>query len=69
MTEASVPTHRLTGIEERSDRTILAFANGVQVEAEIVIGADGVRSVIRRALYGDDNKPASMPLFMGQSQR
>src|SRR5262249_14514167 len=35
--------HRLTGLEERSDRIILAFANGAQVEAESVIGADGVR--------------------------
>ena len=53
--------HRLAGIEERSDRTMLAFANGAQVEAEIVIGADGVRSVTRRALYGDDN-----PTYTGQ---
>ena len=53
--------HRLTGLEERSDRIVLAFANGTQVEAEIAIGADGVRSVIRRALYGDDN-----PTYTGQ---
>jgi len=53
--------HRLTGREERSDRIVLAFANGAQVEAEIVIGADGVRSVIRQALYGDDN-----PTYTGQ---
>lgn len=53
--------HRLTGIEERSDRITLAFANGTQVEAEIVIGADGVRSVIRQALYGDDS-----PTYTGQ---
>jgi salicylate hydroxylase len=53
--------HRLTGIEERRDRSMLAFADGTQVEAEIVIGADGVRSVIRRALYGDDN-----PTYSGQ---
>jgi salicylate hydroxylase len=53
--------HRLTGLEERSDRILLAFANGAEVEAEIVIGADGVRSVIRRALYGDDN-----PTYTGQ---
>ena len=53
--------HRLTGIEERSDRIMLAFANGTQVEAGIVIGADGVRSVIRQALYGDDN-----PTYTGQ---
>jgi salicylate hydroxylase len=53
--------HRLTGVEERSDRTVLAFANGTQVEAVIVIGADGVRSAIRQALYGDDN-----PTYTGQ---
>src|SRR2546430_7252850 len=53
--------HRLIGLEERADRTILAFANGARVEAEIVIGADGVRSVIRQALYGDDN-----PTYTGQ---
>ena len=53
--------HHLTGIVERNDRIALAFANGAQVEAEIVIGADGVRSVIRRELYGDDN-----PTYTGQ---
>ena len=53
--------HRLTGLEERSDRVVLAFANGAEAEAELVIGADGVRSVIRRALYGDDN-----PTYTGQ---
>src|SRR5437868_14060457 len=53
--------HRLTGLEERSNRIMLAFANGAQVGTEIVIGADGVRSVIRQALYGDDN-----PTYTGQ---
>src|SRR3954467_6635479 len=53
--------HRLTGLEERSDRIVLAFADRAEVEAETVIGADGVRSVIRRALYGEDN-----PTYTGQ---
>jgi salicylate hydroxylase len=53
--------HRLTGIEERGERIILNFANGTFVEAEYVIGADGVRSVLRRALYGADN-----PTYTGQ---
>jgi salicylate hydroxylase len=53
--------HRLTGIEERSDRVVLSFANGAEVEAEIVIAADGVRSVIRQRLYGADN-----PTYTGQ---
>jgi salicylate hydroxylase len=53
--------HRLTGLEEHGDHTLLAFENGARVEAGIVIGADGVRSVVRHALYGDDN-----PTYTGQ---
>ena len=53
--------HCLTGLEGRSDRVVLAFANGAKIEAEFVIGADGVRSVIRQALYGADN-----PTYTGQ---
>src|SRR3954464_7672599 len=53
--------HRLVGVEERSDGVTLAFANGAKVEAEFVIGADGVRSLIRQALYGADN-----PTYTGQ---
>jgi salicylate hydroxylase len=53
--------HRLAGLEEHPDRTVLAFDNGARVTAEYVIGADGVRSVVRHALYGDDN-----PTYTGQ---
>jgi salicylate hydroxylase len=53
--------HRLQALEEGSDRVVLSFDNGAKAEAEFVIGADGVRSVIRRALYGDDN-----PTYTGQ---
>ncbi len=53
--------HRLIGLAERSDHVVLTFANGARVEAEIVIGADGVRSAVRQALYGDDN-----PAYTGQ---
>jgi len=53
--------HRLTGVDERSDHVMLAFEIGARVQAEYVIGADGVRSVIRRALYGEDN-----PTYTGQ---
>ena len=56
--------HRLERLEERDDRTVLTFANGARVEAEYVIGADGVRSVVRQALYGDDN-----PTYTGQMVR
>jgi salicylate hydroxylase len=53
--------HRLTGLEERGDRVVLSFENGSRVESEFVIGSDGIRSVVRQALYGDDN-----PTYTGQ---
>ena len=53
--------HRLTEIDESRDRIGLTFANGNKVEAEYVIAADGVRSVIRSTLYGADN-----PTYTGQ---
>jgi salicylate hydroxylase len=54
--------HHLTAIEERHSGITLSFANGATRQADVVIGADGVHSVIRRALYGDDN-----PTYTGQS--
>ncbi len=53
--------HRLTAIEERSGGVLLTFDNGAQIETDSVIGADGVRSVIRQTLYGADN-----PTYTGQ---
>jgi salicylate hydroxylase len=53
--------HRLIGIEEQSSGISLTFANGKRYKADIVIAADGIHSVIRRALYGDDN-----PTYTGQ---
>ncbi len=53
--------HRLTGLEQRGDCVKLSFANGAEVAAEAVIAADGVRSVVRHALYGDDQ-----PTYTGQ---
>ncbi len=53
--------HRLVALEERDDGVGLSFANGTTVDADLVIGADGVRSVVRQALYGDDQ-----PSYTGQ---
>jgi salicylate hydroxylase len=54
-------SHRLVAIEERADDVSLTFADGSTRAAALVIGADGIHSVVRRALYGDDN-----PTYTGQ---
>ncbi|MGB7076084.1 MAG: FAD-dependent monooxygenase, partial [Xanthobacteraceae bacterium] len=49
--------HRLVGIEERPPNVGLSFANGATREVDLVIGADGIHSLVRLILYGHD-KPA-----------
>lgn len=41
---------RCTAVDTRKDVVLLRFADGSQVEADIVIGADGVHSVVRNAV-------------------
>ena len=43
---------RCEGLEEGSDSIAVRFADGGTAEADIVIGCDGIRSVVRRALFG-----------------
>ena len=45
---------RLVDLSEDGDRVILSFADGGTVEADAVIAADGMRSVVRRFVAGDD---------------
>jgi salicylate hydroxylase len=44
--------HRLVGVDDRGDRIVLTFADGRRAEADLVIGADGVRSTLRRYVAG-----------------
>jgi salicylate hydroxylase len=44
--------HRLVSLADEGDAVGLEFANGRFVQADLVIGADGVRSVVRRLVTG-----------------
>ena len=48
----------LTGIADRGDHAVLTFADDATVTADLVIGADGIRSLVRRQLFTD-----SQPVF------
>lgn len=43
------------GCETRGDRAVLRFADGSSVEGDVLVGADGIHSVVRAALHGADN--------------
>lgn len=53
--------HRLTGITDNGTSATVSFANGVTVTADLVVGADGIRSQVRQHLFS--TKP---PVFAGE---
>ncbi len=53
--------HKLERIEDRGDRAAATFANGTTVEADLVIGADGIKSTVREQLFSDQ-----APVFAGE---
>jgi len=62
--------HRLTGIERAGNGGVrLAFANGRTVEADAAIGADGVNSVVKDALFGKDDPISSTASPIAPSSR
>lgn len=46
-------SHRLVSLEETADGVALAFDNGVEVVADLVVGADGIHSVVRKTIFAD----------------
>jgi salicylate hydroxylase len=47
------PGHRCVGVDERASGAELRFADGSSVAADLVVGADGVHSVIRPHVVGE----------------
>lgn len=58
--EGVVLGHRLEDLEQTPGGTTLRFADGSESEADVVVGADGIHSAVRRALLGDEH-----PVFTG----
>ncbi|BCW81438.1 NAD(P)/FAD-dependent oxidoreductase [Arthrobacter sp. NicSoilC5] len=53
--------HRLESIEDKGGSSVLTFANGETAEADLVVGADGIKSSVREQLFGDKG-----PVFSGE---
>ena len=46
--------HCLVGLENKSDSVEARFENGARIKADILVGADGINSTVRSALFGEE---------------
>lgn len=53
--------HKLESVEDKGEGAVLTFANGTSVEADLVVGADGIKSVVRHQLFSQKH-----PVFSGE---
>ena len=51
-----------SGVETRNGTAAARFEDGREIEADVIIGADGVRSIVRESLWGKDS-----PHYTGQT--
>ena len=52
--------HRCVGLTQHRDRVEVQFHNGATADADVVIGADGIHSAVRKAIIGPES-----PRFSG----
>jgi 6-hydroxynicotinate 3-monooxygenase len=46
--------HDCQGIEDRGSRVVVSFKDRDPIEADVVVGADGLRSFVRSSLWGEE---------------
>lgn len=44
-----------TDVSQTAEKAVAQFADGSVFEADLIVGADGVRSEVRRSLFGEEN--------------
>jgi salicylate hydroxylase len=52
--------HRLVGLADQGDSTEAWFENGARISVDVLVGADGIHSAVRAAVFGEEE-----PAFAG----
>ena len=53
--------HAATAVDDQGEHATVTFSNGARITADLVIGADGIKSVVRKQLFSEKD-----PVFSGE---
>ncbi|RYO97378.1 hypothetical protein DL765_011222 [Monosporascus sp. GIB2] len=56
---------KVVDVDLSGEKPVVKFADGGEEDADLVIGADGVRSVVKKGLFGEDDKRQYAPRYEG----
>ena len=54
---------KVVEVDLHGEIPVVKFADGTQEDADLVIGADGVRSVVKRAMFGEEDESTYAPRY------
>ncbi|KAK9775140.1 putative FAD/NAD(P)-binding domain-containing protein [Seiridium cardinale] len=63
--ESNIRYRKVVEVDLERKRPIVRFADGEEEDADLVIGADGVRSVVKRAIFGEEDEKQFGPRYEG----
>ncbi len=61
--EDEIQYRRVTEEDLSREKPVLRFVDGGEDDADLVIGADGVRSIVKKALFGVDDDSTYAPRY------
>lgn len=61
--QANIIHQKVTEVDLTGTRPLVRLADGSSEEADIVLGTDGVRSVVKKAIFGPEDQTCYAPLF------
>lgn len=61
--EDKIQYRKVVDVDLSGKKPIVKFADGGEEDADLVVGADGVRSVVKKAMFGEENERKYAPRY------
>lgn len=63
--EDKIQYRKVIDVDFSGEKPVVRFADGGEEDADLVVGADGVRSVVKKAIFGEEDERKYAPHYEG----